>query len=301
MVNGFNDMLDKYLHNLANKKVAFQGRPGAYSHLACHNFLPKFQAVDYASFEDCFETVENGKCGLAMIPIENSLGGRVSDIHHILPFSPLHIIAEYFQPVDHHLWGCKGATLSDIKQVASHPQALSQCRKNLRHLKLSAIPFADTAGAGEFVVEKGDKSLGAIASSLAGDIYGLEHIRDGMADDDSNVTRFIIMAADKVKYETENRGADKYLTSFFYTLDSIPAALYKSLGGFATNGVNFVKLESYMPLIRHSPANSSPSASFYAEVEGHESDSNVNQALRELTFFTTHIKILGSYKRNISD
>ncbi len=274
-------------HDISNKIIAYQGRPAAYSHLACKNRFPQFQPKDYASFEDCFAAVESDEAGLAMIPIENSLGGRVADIHLILPNSGLYIIGEHFQPVQHMLWGLPNASLSGIKKIMSHEQALSQCRSTILALNAEPVIFSDTAGACEYIANKKDKSLAALASSLAGETYGLQSLRERVEDKLGNVTRFIVMSRRSII--PDNVEGARIITSFIFTVRSIPAALYKCMGGFATNSVNFIKLESYISIADHD------NASFYAEIEGHPSDKAVERAFDELNYFTTKVKILGTF------
>lgn len=271
-----------------NPVIAFQGVPGAYSNLACQAAFPAMEPLPCATFEDAFAAVETGAAGLAMIPIENSLGGRVADIHHLLPESNLFIIAEHFQPVHHNLMGPKGATLDTIKEAHSHTQALAQCRNTLRELKIKPVVAADTAGAAKAIAELGDPSIAAIASSLAAEKYGLEILRPRIEDRIGNVTRFVVMSRTRVEPDPRSGPC---LTSFVFTVRSVPASLYKSLGGFATNGVNMVRLESYISVADYSRAR------FYAEVEGHPSEKHVDRALEELQFFTTNVKVLGVYRQ----
>jgi len=266
--------------------IAFQGVPGAYSHLACTQAFPAMRPMACASFEDAFQAVETGEAGLAMIPIENSLGGRVADVHHLLPENNLYIVAEHFQPVHHCLLAPKGATLAGLKTAASHPQALSQCRKTLRELNIRAIKMADTAGAAQAIAEAGDVTAAAVASELAAETYDLEILRPRIEDKIGNVTRFVVMAKQRIEPPP---GGVTCLTSFVFTVRSVPAALYKSLGGFATNGVNMIRLESYISVADYSTAR------FYAEIEGHPGDKNVDRALEELDFYTTRVKLLGTY------
>ncbi len=270
--------------------ISYQGVPGAYSHLACLETCPDMAPLACATFDEALQAVREGKAGLCMLPIENSLGGRVADTHHLLPDSALHIVGEYFHPVHHHLMAPKGATLAGLREVHSHEQALAQCRATLRELGLRAVKAADTAGAAQQVARQGDLSVGAIASALAAESWGLEILRSRVEDKLGNVTRFVIMARDRADPPA---GQDTpCLTSFQLALRSIPAALYKAMGGFATNGVNFVKLESYIPV------NDPRSARFYAEIEGHPVDRPVDRAMEELQYFTTSVKILGVYPQS---
>ena len=270
----------------AGSGIAFQGLPGAYSHLACLEAYPALTALPCASFEDAFAAVTDNKAALAMIPIENSVAGRVADIHHLLPDSGLYIVAEHFQRVRHHLLAPKGAKLERLKRVYSHPQALTQCRKTVRTLKLEAVARADTAGAAAEVAERGDPTEAAIASSLAGEIYGLDTVRSHLEDAIDNTTRFIVMSRHRGDPDPK---AGRAITSFVFQVRSVPAALYKSLGGFATNGINVVKLESYIVDASFTVAQ------FYAEIEGHVADRAVDRAFDELKFYATKFKVLGVF------
>ena len=267
--------------------IAFQGVPGAFSHLACRTAFPQLEPMPCKTFDDAFATVEDGRADLAMIPIENSLGGRVADIHHLLPDSNLYIIDEYFQPVQHHLLAVKGATLAGLKTVLSHEQGLAQCRDIVRELKLDATVWADTAGAAQEVAERGDPKVAAIASELAGEIYGLTALRNRIEDRLGNVTRFVVMSRRRVEPDPR---AGTCLTSLVFQVRSVPAALYKALGGFATNGVNLVRLESYI-----SEGMAGTVAQFYIEAEGHPSDKAMDHAFDELHFYSNKAKILGVY------
>ncbi len=266
--------------------IAFQGLPGAYSDLACRTVFPEMRTLPCAAFEDVFAAVREGKARLAMIPVENSVAGRVADIHHLLPELGLHIIAEHFQRVNHQLLVRKGTKIDQLKTAHSHVQALSQCRNTLRKLGLTPVIHADTAGAAKELSEKDDRSKAAIASTLAAEIYGLEILRDNIEDEDHNTTRFLIMAEDPIDPDPE---AGIVVTSFVFRVRNVPAALYKALGGFATNGVNMTKLESYM--IRGQFV----ATQFYADIEGHPDQTPVRLALEELGFFSREVKILGVY------
>src|SRR5437763_3045575 len=270
----------------AGKKVVFQGEPGANSHLAIHEVYPDSEAVPCATFEDCFAAITAGEADLAMIPIENSVAGRVADIHHLMPESGLHIIAEHFMPVRHQLLAPKGAQLSDISTVESHVHALGQCRKVIRKLGIKPIVAADTAGSAREVAEMGDKSRAAIASRLAAEIYGLEILAQDIEDEDHNTTRFIVLSRD-ARWAT--RDGRPVITTFLFRVRNVPAALYKALGGFATNGVNMTKLESYMI------EGNFFATMFYADVEGHPDDRALAFALEELKFFSRELTILGVY------
>jgi len=268
------------------KTIAFQGAPGAYSDLSCRGAFPAMQTLPCESFEDTFAAVRDGLAALAMIPIENSLAGRVADIHHLLPESGLHIVAENFQRVNHQLLAPKGATLAGLRTVHSHVQALSQCRGLIRRLGLKPVVHADTAGAAADVAARGDPTQAAIASSLAAEIYGLEVLQADAEDAAHNTTRFIVMGREPADPDP---AAGPVMTSFVFRVRSVPAALYKALGGFATNGVNITKLESYMVGERFTVAQ------FYADIEGHPDQKAVRLALEELSFFSREVKILGVY------
>jgi prephenate dehydratase len=267
------------------RRVVFQGLPGAYSHLACRQVCPRYEAVPVDSFEEAFATVREGRADRAMIPIDNSVAGRVADIHHLMPHCGLHIIGEHFQRVNHHLLALPGATLEGIKTVHSHIHALSQCRRMLRELAITPRIHADTAGAAAQVAESGRPDEAAIASRLAAEIYGLEILRSSIEDAEHNTTRFIILAR-------EPREPPPYegpvITSFLFQVRNVPAALYKALGGFATNGVNMVKLESYVD-------SGFNQAQFYAEILGHPEQAPVKNAFEELEFFSHDVQRLGAY------
>jgi prephenate dehydratase len=267
-------------------RIAYQGEPGANSHLACTEAFPDFEAVACPTFEDALASVRSGEVLYAMIPIENSVAGRVADIHHLLPGSDLYIVGEHFLRVRHQLMGLKGATLGTVKKVLSHTQALGQCRKTLRGLGLTPVPEADTAGSARLVAEQGDIGLAAIASTLAAEIYGLEILKSDVEDEAHNTTRFLILSKDPDDAEPDN---GPVITTFLFRVRNVPAALYKSLGGFATNGVNMTKLESYQP------EGSFNATMFYADIEGHPADRPVQLALEELSFFSTELRLLGSY------
>jgi len=266
--------------------IAFQGAPGAYSDLACREVFPRLTTLPCAGFEDTIAAVRRGRARFAMLPIENSVAGRVADIHHLMPDSGLHIIGEHFQRVNHHLLAPKGAKLGDLKVVRSHVHALSQCRKLIRELGLKPIVAADTAGAAAEVAERGDRSEAAIASALAGKIYGLASLRANIEDAEHNTTRFLVMAKEP---KHAKPGSDLVVTTFVFRVRNVPAALYKALGGFATNGVNMTKLESYMLGGRFT------ATQFYADVEAHPEDRPLKLALEELQFFSREVRILGVY------
>lgn len=267
------------------KKVSFQGEPGANSHLAIKEVFPHAQIVPCPTFEDAFDAVKSGEADCGMIPIQNSLAGRVAEIHHLLPTSGLHIIGEHFLPIHHQLMGIKGAKLEDLKVVQSHVQALGQCRLTLRKMGLKPETAADTAGSARIVSELNDKSRGALAPALAAEIYGLDILKADVEDASHNTTRFVVLSRQMVQAEPQSN----CVTSFVFRVKNMPAALYKAMGGFATNGVNLTKLESYM-LDGHFFV-----TQFYAEVDGHPTDVNLKRALEELAFFSKDIKILGVY------
>jgi prephenate dehydratase len=267
------------------KKIAFQGAPGANSDIACRAVFPDCQTLPCFGFEDAFAAVREGSADLAMIPVENSVAGRVADVHHLLPEGKLHIVGEHYQPIRHQLLAVKGAVLSDIRRAESHVQALAQCRKWLRAHSIKPVIHADTAGAAEEVAQRGDKSVAAIASSLAAEIYGLDCLAENIADDAGNTTRFLILAREPAL----PLPGTPCVTSLLFSLRSVPAALYKALGGFATNGVNITKLESYMA------GGNFVAAEFYSDVEAHPGEASLRLALEELAFFARDIKILGTY------
>jgi len=266
--------------------IAFQGLPGAYSHLACRHMFPDMHALPSQTFEDMFAAVSDGRAKYAMTPIENSVAGRVADIHRLMPESGLFIVCEHFMRVNHHLLVPKRATLKTIKIVRSHVHALSQCRSMIRKLGLDAIVHADTAGAAKELADRDDPTEAAIASSLAGEIYGLKSLRANIEDADHNTTRFLVLARRAV---ARKRGSGPLVTSFVFRVRNVPAALYKALGGFSTNGVNITRLESYMV------GGSFNATQFYADVEGHPEDRNLKLALEELAFFSHEVRLLGTY------
>lgn len=266
--------------------IAFQGVPGAYSHLACAEAFPAMTPLPCQSFEAAFAAVEDGRAKLAMIPIENSVAGRVAEIHMILPHTGLTIRGEHFQRVNHQLLGVKGARLGHLRQVHSHLQALSQCRRFLLKNDLEARVHADTAGAAADIAEKGDRTQGAIASSLAAEIYGLDILKSDIEDADHNTTRFLVLGREPARVPID---APHVVTSFVFRVRNVPAALYKALGGFATNGVNMTKIESYMLDGKFS------STMFYADIDAHIDARRTQLALEELRFFSAEVKVLGCY------
>jgi prephenate dehydratase len=268
------------------KRIAFQGEPGANSHLAARDAYPDMEAMACPTFEDALAAVKTGKAKLAMIPIENSVAGRVADIHHLLPHSGLHIVAEHFERIRHQLLMLPGAKLSKLRTVHSHIMALGQCRKAIGDLKLRPVTEADTAGAARHVREAGDPSQAAIASKLAAEIYGLRIAKKDIEDADHNTTRFVVLASKPVKTKAPD---GPVVTTFVFRVRNVPAALYKALGGFATNGVNMTKLESYQL------EGSFNATMFYADIEGHPDERSVELALEELDFYTSEVTLLGTY------
>ena len=272
----------------ASHKIAFQGVPGAYSHMACQTVKPDMDTVACASFEDMLSAVQDGRAALAMVPVENSTAGRVADIHHLLPESGLHIIGEHFQRVNHHLLAPHGSQIDKLKTVHSHAQGLAQCRQHIRKLGLTPIMHADTAGAAKDVAAMGDPTVAAVASRLAAEIYNLNIMIDSLEDDKKNTTRFLIMAADPIIPKISDV---PMITTLVFKLRSVPAALYKALGGFATNSINLTKLESYMrPGV-------SERVQFYMDVEGHIDAPAMVHAMEELRFYCMkdEVKVLGTY------
>ena len=271
--------------NGAKGKVAFQGEPGAYSHEACRLARPGWEAVPCATFEDAVDQVRSGAADCAMLPVENSIYGRVADIHRILPGSGLRIVDEVFVPIHINVLVIPGTPLSDIRTAMSHMVLLGQCRNFFRRHGIEALPSADTAGSAKRVAELGDRSIAALASELAGEIYGLEVAKQQIEDSEFNRTRFIVMS---LRGDWSKRSPEM-MTSLVFRVRNIPAALYKALGGFATNNVNMVKLESAMV------GGSFSDAQFFADIEGHPEDKPVERALDELKFFTDYVRILGVY------
>jgi prephenate dehydratase len=269
------------------QKIAFQGEPGANSHLACRDAFPAMKALPCATFEDAIAAVKGGEARLAMIPIENSVAGRVADIHHLLPESGLYIVGEHFERIRHQLLTLPGVKLNELKTVHSHSMALGQCRNAIRALKLTPVVEADTAGAARHLRDAGDRSRAVIASKLAAEIYGLKIAKADIEDAEHNTTRFVVLAA-KPDHAKAKDGS--VITTFVFRVRNVPAALYKALGGFATNGVNMTKLESYQL------EGSFNATMFYADIEGHPGERRVMLALEELHFFTSEVRLLGTYK-----
>jgi prephenate dehydratase len=269
-----------------NKVISFQGEPGANSHTACEQARPGWQVLPCPTFEDAFAAVQDGQAGLAMIPIENSIAGRVADIHHLLPTSGLHIVGEHFLPIHFQLMGVPEANLGTIKSVYSHVHALGQCRKIIRKLGLKANVAGDTAGSARQVAEWKDPTRASLAPRMAADIYGLKILAEDVEDEAHNTTRFVILSKTP---QWAPAGQGPMVTSFVFRVRNLPAALYKALGGFATNGINMTKLESYML------EGEFLATQFYAEVDGHPEDLNLKRALEELEFFSRELRILGVY------
>jgi prephenate dehydratase len=270
-----------------SRKIAFQGEPGAFSHAATHALFPSDEALPCITFEDTIAAVQKGDAEFGVVPVENSLYGRITDIYHLLPKSGLFITGEHFLRVQMNLLGVPGAKLSDIKAVQSLSVALGQCRKFIAKHKLRTINGVDTAGSAREIAEKGDKSVGAIASLFAAEVYGLSVLAQNIEDAAHNTTRFLVISK---QAEEPAPGPDKVKTTFVFRVRNVPAALYKAMGGFATNGVNMTKLESYML------DGSFTATQFYADIEGHPSDRSVQLAFEELKFFTDHFHVLGVYK-----
>lgn len=267
-------------------RIAYQGEAGSNSHIACLKFFPDYQPEPCKTFEEALGSVENGSNDLAMIPIDNSIAGRVGDIHHLLPKMKLHIIGERFLRIRFQLMGIQNAELEDIHRAYSHIMALEQCRSFLSLHSIQGLTAADTAGAARYVSERSDRTIAAIAPQLASEVYNLKVLANDIEDAEHNTTRFLIMSRDPIDIDPETTPA---VTAFVFQVRNIPASLYKSLGGFATNGVNMTKLESYM-------IDGSFSATrFYAEVEGHPDHRSVQLALEELGFFSNSLKVLGVF------
>ncbi len=270
-------------------RIAFQGEPGANSDTACRNVYPAMEPLPCPTFEDAFNAVETGKADLAMIPIENTIAGRVADIHHLLPESKLHIVGEYFLPIHFQLMVLPGVQRNEIRTVHSHIHALGQCRKHTRRNGWKPVVAGDTAGAAKLVAEMQDRTMAALAPRLAADLYGLDIIEENVEDTENNITRFVVLS--KTKQWAERRNGVPMVTTFVFRVRNVPAALYKAMGGFATNGVNMTKLESYQ-------LGAFTATQFYADVEGHPDDRSLANALEELRFFSKEVRILGVYPAN---
>ncbi len=272
---------------MSKGRIAFQGELGANSHEACMAAYPDMEPVPHATFEDAFEAVKTGDCQLGMIPVENSVAGRVADVHHLLPNSGLKIIGERFKPIHFMLMANPGTKLEDVKIAVSMPIALAQCRKTIRRMKLTTEGVGDTAGAARLLSQNPDKTRAAVSPALAAEIYGLEILARDIEDEHHNTTRFLIMTADEDVAPAPF--TEPCITSFVFRVRNLPAALYKAMGGFATNGVNISKLESYME-------NGAWTATFfYAEADGRPEDRGLALAFDELKFFSDEFKVLGVY------
>ncbi|PWK68400.1 prephenate dehydratase [Aminobacter sp. AP02] len=272
-------------------RISFQGEPGANSDTACRNVFPQMEPMPCPTFEDAFNAVETGKADLAMIPIENTIAGRVADIHHLLPESKLHIVGEYFLPIHFQLMVLPGVKRSEIKTVHSHIHALGQCRKYIRKNSWKPVVAGDTAGAAKLVSEVKDRTMAALAPRLASSLYGLDILEENVEDTENNITRFVVLSKGKSWAERTNPDT-KMMTTFVFRVRNVPAALYKAMGGFATNGVNMTKLESYQL------GGEFTATQFYSDIEGHPDDRLVALALEELRFFTREVRILGVYEAN---
>jgi prephenate dehydratase len=274
--------------NAASRQgISFQGEPGANSHIACKEVFPELEPLPCPTFEDALAAVSAGAAKFAMIPIENSLAGRVADIHHLLPNAGLYIVGEHFLPIRFQLMAVKGAKIGEITDVYSHVHAIGQCRNIVRKLKLKPHVAADTAGAARQVSEWGDRTRAAFAPRLAAEIYGLDILAKNVEDADHNTTRFVILSREP---DNAKSGNGPIVTTFIFRVRNIPAALYKAMGGFATNGVNMTKLESYQLDGKF------VATMFYADIEGHPDDPAVQRALSELKYFSSELTILGSYR-----
>lgn len=268
-------------------RISYQGEPGANSHVACQERFPELVSVPCATFEDALQAVKSGDCLYAMIPIENTLAGRVADVHHLLPDAGLYVIGEHFLRIQFQLMTVKGGKLDEISDVYSHIHALGQCRKIIRKLGATAHVSGDTAGAARQVAEWGDASKAALAPTLAAETYDLDILANDVEDAEHNTTRFVILSAEPDDAEP---GDGPFVTTFIFRVRNVPAALYKAMGGFATNGVNMTKLESYQV------EGAFTATMFYADIDGHPSDRNVRLALEELSFFSSELTILGTYR-----
>lgn len=267
-------------------KIAYQGVPGAYSHIACRNVFPGQDYISCDTFEIAMDLVQKNQADLAMIPVENSNAGRVADVHFLLPDAGLYINGEYFLRIEHQLLGLPGSKLPEIVSASSHPQALAQCSEFLKCHNIKSIARIDTAKSCEDILRNNDKTQAAIASKLAAEIYGLEILRPNIENASNNTTRFLIMSTNNLIPENDGK---KFITSFVFHVKSIPAALYKALGGFATNGINITKLESYLV------GGKFVSAQFYVEIEAHPAEKSYQNAFDELNFFADAVKVLGTY------
>jgi len=269
-------------------KISFQGEPGANSDTASRNMFPDMEPLPCPTFEDAFNAVEAGAADLAMIPIENTIAGRVADIHHLLPESRLHIVGEYFLPIHFQLMALPGTKLDEIRSVHSHIHALGQCRKVIRKHGWKPMVAGDTAGAARIVSEAGDKTMAALAPRLAASLYGLDILAENVEDMENNITRFVVLSKSK-KWAPRPTDGSRIVTTFVFRVRNVPAALYKAMGGFATNGINMTKLESYQI------GGTFTATQFYADIEGHPDERPVKLALEELEFFSREMRIVGVY------
>ena len=272
---------------MSQRRIAFQGELGANSHEACSMYFPEYEPVGYPTFEEAFEAVKSGECQLGMIPVENSIAGRVADVHHLLPSSGLKIVGERYKPIHFQLMVNPGVTLDQVTTAVSMPIALGQCRKTLRRLKLKTLSTGDTAGAAKELAEHPDPTRAAVSPALCAELYGLEILVRDLEDEHNNTTRFLVMTAEKSPAPPPFTAP--CVTSFIFRVKNLPASLYKALGGFATNGVNMTKLESYME------GGAFAQTFFYAEVDGRPEDLALARALEELSFFSEKFEILGVY------
>ena len=272
----------------ATNRIAFQGEEGANSDMACRDMYACMEPMPCPTFEDAFVAVENGKADLAMIPIENTIAGRVADIHHLLPESRLHIVGEYFLPIHFDLMVLPGVAREEVRTVHSHIHALGQCRKYIRRHRWKPVVAGDTAGAARFVRDEGVRSAAALAPPLAAELYGLDTLERSVEDSETNITRFVVLSKER-RWAPRQAADQLMMTTFVFRVHNIPAALYKAMGGFATNGVNMTKLESYQL------GGTFFATQFYADIEGHPDDKNVAQALKELAFFSREVRVLGVY------
>jgi prephenate dehydratase len=272
--------------NKSTNKIAFQGFHGAYSDIACRDMYPDMETLPCGSFEEAFNAVIKGDADLAMIPVDNSIAGRVADVHHLLPGEDLHIIGEYFLPIHHALLAVKGASLNELEHVHSHIHAIPQCKKFIKKHGLTPHMHADTAGAAKDIHKRNDPAHGAIASKLAAQIYDLDILVDDIQDAEHNTTRFIVLS--KTPHSPDYVPGTHYITSLVFRMRNIPAALYKALGGFATNNISMAKLESYV-------GEGFEVAQFYCDVEAHTDDPALKLALEELNFFCNKVQLLGTY------
>lgn len=269
-------------------KISFQGEFGANSHIACSNMFPNMDAVPSATFEEALNLVEIGQADLAMIPIENTLAGRVADIHHLLPQSSLYIIDEYFLPIHFQLMVLPGVTHDEIKTVHSHIHALAQCRNIIRKNGWEPITFSDTAGAAKFIKKNAKRSQAALAPLIAAKLYGLDILEKNVEDNPHNITRFVILSRSQ-RHVPKPQNGEKIITSLLFRVRNVPAALYKAMGGFATNGINMTKLESYQI------GGNFNATQFFVDIEGHPEDTMMQHALEELAFFSAEFRIIGIY------